>query len=234
MIIGLLGLGCLCLPFFLFAQPAPRKVSADLTVQQLKKGQTYKQTASLYYKANGDLVSRFHPPLNYVLLNNPEGNIRFYDPDKNEVRLLNDPYMGSNTTYFYFFAHRKMGDMGLSQWGFTLTESAYEAPYQTTDWVPPANLIKTLSRIRLVHKAGAIVYMGYYHPTEGLFKKVYYGSGKTLEGCYFPETITSITYIAAGADSIVERSQFRNLQINAAADHPDFNFTLPADAKVVE
>ena len=69
---------------------------------------------------------------------------------------------------------------------------------------------------------------------EGLFKKVYYGKGTTIQGYFFPNAITTITYIEAGADSIVERSVFSDFRVNAEADHPDFNFTLPADAKIVE
>lgn len=209
-------------------------ISAELTTQKLEGGKTFAQKASLLYRANGDLVSHFHPPLEYVVLNNSKGNIRLYNPSKNEVRLLSEPYLGSNTTYFYFFVHRKMADLGLREYGFELTDSEFDAPYQVTWWTPPSALLKSLSKVKLVHKKGLIVYAGYHHPTAGLFKKVYYSGGDYQFGSFFPEKITTITYIEEGRDSIVERSIFTDLKVNDAANTTELNFEIPVDAQIRE
>ena len=220
-------------PSHSFAQQI-QLISADLTVKKLEKGTSFTQTATLLYRSNGALISHFHPPVEHIVLNNSNGNIRLYNVKKNEVTVLNEPFLGSNTTYFYFFVNRKMADLGLSDYGFTLYDSQFEAPYQITWWVPPAELLSQLSKVKLVHKEGRIVFAGYHHPKAGLFKKVYYSGGEYILGSFFPEKITTITYIDQGQDSVIERSVFSEIKVNAAANTLDMEFEIPSDASVVE
>jgi len=218
--------------FFTAVLNAQNRVSANVEVKRVNKGQSVTVLKELYYSVNGNMVIRFTYPEEYYVVTNSFGEAKIYNPKTNEVMLINDKSMSSEIEPLYFFLTNKIEDLGLRSLGFSLAATRTEGNQIIRTYTPnvPGAVF---SKIEIVHDNFIPIFCAYYDFKNNVVQKVYYSDYQMLSFTAFPSRITEISYPAAN-DSIVSRMLYSNVKIERQAVSSFFDFSVPADAKVVD
>ena len=222
----------LALLFFFTPVLAQNRVYAEVEVKRVMKGQSVTIRKEIFYSANGKMIVRFTYPEEYYLVTNNFGEARIYHPKTNEVMLINDRFMSSESEPLYYFLTNKIEDMGLKSLGFTLTDTRTERNNIIRTYTPNDSK-SNISKIELVHENHLPIYCAYYDSKNRVEQKVYYSDYQMLSFTAFPGRITEISYVEAN-DSIVSRMLYSNVKVDRNAVSPFFDFSIPSDAKIVD
>ena len=225
----------LFLLLFTSALYAQNRVSAQVEVKRVNKGQSVTVLKELFFSANGNMVIRFTYPEEYYVVTNNFGEAKIYFPKTNEVMLINDKSMSSEIEPLYYFLTNKIEDLGLRSLGFSLTATRSEGNQIIRTYTPssPNNLGLLFSKIEMVHENHVPIYCAYYDLKNSVKQKVYYSDYQMLSFTAFPSRITEISYPTAN-DSIVSRMLYSNIKTGREAVSSLFDFSVPPDAKVVD
>ncbi|TAN19463.1 MAG: hypothetical protein EPN37_03455 [Chitinophagaceae bacterium] len=222
----------LMLPGLAKAQSGIQKISAHIFTRQAENGYKASLEGDIYYSANGNMVSYFTSPKNYVVITNGKGEMRIYNPQKNTVIQLQNNLLSSNITPFYYFFSGKTGDMGLRQSGYHIIDTKFDGDLKITLWrATHGDVRDPVTYVKLVHDKNNPVYMDYENAGKNIIRKVYYYNYTNLNGVEFPETFTEILY--QNKDSVITKTEYSGFKINEQANNSLFEFRIPANAKLV-
>lgn len=210
-------------------------VSFDMERRVNTKGQTTKSTATVYFNASGDMVTKYAPPLEVYIFNNTEGEIKLYNETDNTVIQSVNYTAGTTNTNFYYFLLGETEDMGLRKLGFSLRDTKYEDGLLITDWAAPMDMSASgFVSVELVHQNDLPVFLGHKDQKGNFVKKAYYYDYTLLEGyIMYPNSITEIEYLGK-KDSVISKSNFENFRFNNPQDKNFFDFVIPEDATVMK
>lgn len=211
---------------------AQKKVSFDVEVKQVNKGKSVTVRKEIYLNTNGDMVVKFTHPKEYYVITNAFGEARVYHPKTNEVMLINDKFLSSESESIYYFVTNQIEDLGLRKLGFSLASTRTEGKMIIRTYIPN-NVKSNFSKVEIVHENHLPIYCAYYDTKNRIVEKSYYSDYQELEFTTFPKRITGISYPAAN-DSIINRTLFSNVKSGQDATSSYFNFTIPANAKQVD
>jgi outer membrane lipoprotein-sorting protein len=207
------------------------RIYAELETRQLKAGKYVSVKGEVCYEGNGNMISHYFYPKNYVLLSNKTGEVKLYDPGANTVVLSQNNLFSSQTSQFYYFFSGKSADMGLSDMGYVQEKVYAEKDMLVSLWrLKKASKSEQVQKIKLVHQHQRPIYMHYENAAGGVLRKVYYYEYTPLDNMFFPATSTEIVY--QGKDSAVTKTAFRNFKLNQEANSPYFNYKIPPNAKI--
>lgn len=207
------------------------RVYAEMETRQLKAGKYVTIKGEVCYSGNGNMVSHYAYPKNYVLVSNKTGEVKLYDPAANTVVLSQNTMFSSQTSLFYYFIAGKSADMGLSEMGYVQDKVYPEKDMTVSEWrLKKPVKTEVVHRVKLVHKQQNPVFIQYQNAAGVVIRKVYYYEYTLLDHTSFPATTTDITY--QGKDSSVSKTVFRNFKLNQQANSAYFNYQIPANAKV--
>jgi outer membrane lipoprotein-sorting protein len=209
-----------------------QKISVRMVTRTAQKGQTGTIMADVYYLASGKMVTHFFDPKEYFVINNAKGEMSVYDPKKNTAMQQQNIMYSTETSQLYFFLQNKKSDLGLKSMGFSVTDTRFEQDLMITHWSPPLQAAKLLREVELVHKGPNPIYMKYVDKEGKNAKKIYYYNYTTLNGVDFPMAITQIDFVAS--DSIITKTTYSDIKVNEAAEHPLFNYSIPANARTLK
>lgn len=196
-------------------------------------GKTVKSTATIYFNDRGQMVTKYAPPLDMLVFNNVEGEIKLYNPKDNTVIQSVNYMAGTTNTNFYYFLQGEIEDMGLRKLGFALTNTRFEDGLLITEWAAPMDMSTNFASVELVHQNDIPVFLGHKDRKGNFVKKVYYYDYTELPNyIMFPNSITEIEYLKK--DSVLTKTSFENFQFNQAVDPQYFDFVIPEDAKVLK
>lgn len=211
-----------------------KKVSTHMLSQTLNKGKVSNTEADLYFQfPEGIILMYYSYPEEFVFLSNPLGEARLYHPDKNQVVIRANDMLASQNNNLYFFLSNQTYDLGLEGLGFRIIDNEQDDSYFITNWQAPAQLLKQVDKIKLVHKDLLPVHADYLGSKGNSVLKVYYENYKKVSGSQVPSLITEIIFMPNG-DSIIKRMQYSDFKYGSAVDISKFNFTIPDDAKVIK
>ncbi|MCL2683348.1 MAG: hypothetical protein FWE63_07720 [Bacteroidales bacterium] len=211
---------------------AQHKVSADVEVKRVNKGQSMTIRKEIYYNTNGKMVVRFVHPEEYFVVTNHFGEARIYLPKTNEVMLINDRSMSSESELIYYFLNNKIEDLGLKNQGFSLGNTRTEQGVVVRTYFPNDKK-SNISKIEMVHENHLPIYCAYYDSKNRIIRKIYYSDYQHLSLATFPRRITEIAYPTMN-DSVVSRMVYSNIKIDRQASSPYFDFSIPSNATVVD
>jgi hypothetical protein len=210
------------------------KTSVHLESQRLHKGKVVTVKADIYFRSDdGILVIHYSQPQDYVFLTNSKGEAKIYYPDKNEVILAQNQLFSSENDVLYSFLKYQSADMGLKEAGFNLTESKIEKAQVVTTWMPSSMHMGQVSKVVIVHENDLPIYLAYYNLKGNIFKKSYFSNYYSATNTPFPQRIVDIDYLPTG-DSIISRKIYSNIKTNQDANSSYFDFSIPANAKVLK
>ena len=212
--------------------PAQSKVSAEVEVKRVHKGQTVTIRKEVFYNSNGKMVVRFVYPEEYFLVTNYFGEARIYLPKVNEVMLINDKAMSSESELIYYFLNNKMDDLGLKDQGFFLSDTRTEQDVVVRTYIPQAPK-SNVSKIEMAYENHLPIYCAYFDTKNRIIRKIYYSEYQQWSLAAFPSRITEITYPAVH-DSVVSRMLYYNVKTDRQAISPYFDYTIPPNAKIVD
>lgn len=209
-----------------------QRFKAKILTRTFHKGKTANNKGEIAYLLSGKMITKFMSPKEYYIVNTAKGEISIYDPHKNEVFQQQDFQYSTENTQLYFFLQNKKSDLGLKSMGFTVINTRFEQDFMITTWSPPIQASNVLKEVELVHKGLNPVFMSYKDAKNRITKKSYYYNYMNLKGIEFPQAITQIDYPVAG-DSIVSKTTYSEAAVNAEANSPLFDFTIPQNAKLL-
>ncbi len=210
------------------------RIMMRMESQSLHKGKRVDVMAELFYQAmDGRLVTKYHTPVDHVMVTTNKGELAIYNEVDNTVYREQNMDYSSENNLIYFFLSGRIQDLGLRHMGFELMDTEFVEGLVKTSWFPPAELYHLFSRIELVHENHLPIYVGYYDSTKKLIKKVYYTDYRNFPEIIIPATVTEFNYLP-GNDSIVNRLRFSDIRINRHATSSWFHFKIPDDASVLD
>jgi outer membrane lipoprotein-sorting protein len=209
-----------------------QKISAHIFTRQTEKGYVSAVTGDLYYTRNGNLVTNFTSPRDYVMVTNTQGEVRIYDPKKNTVMQFQNSLFSTTTTSFFYFFTGKTTDMGLQHSGYKITTTRFDGDMMITEWkVETPQPKDPVVYVKLVHRKSRPIYIDYQDQKHHILRKVYYYDYTELGGVSFPKTFTEILY--QKADSVITKTEYSNFKLNGEARSSFFNFKIPENAKLI-
>ncbi|MFT6133731.1 MAG: hypothetical protein ACJAZM_000208 [Cyclobacteriaceae bacterium] len=198
-----------------------------------RDGVTSETRSMVYFDENSQLIIRQLFPMELFVFNNKEGELKIYNPEKNQVFQQMNYMLGSQNNQFYFFLMNKTDDMGLFDLGFELMSSRLEDQLLISEYNSPPSVKQYFDKVELVHKGKRPIFVGYKDKKGKFLKKVYYYNYIEDIGLAFPGAITEINYIDK-RDSIVSKTSFTNFKINDEVDREIMRFEIPLDAQLIE
>ena len=215
-------------------RPGPfaiEKISASMESRQVQQGKSVTLRGEIYYQRNGNMVTHFVYPREYMVIANKLGETKIYDPTHNTVLQYQNFLFSTQSTQFYYFFTGKIADMGLTHSGYVQDKTGYEGSLLVAEWkLARPNKKTAIQRIRVVYDGQRPVYMHYEEANGKIFRKVYYYNYQVLDAYAFPSTTTEIVYDKG--DSVVSKTNYKDFKVNEQATGPYFNFIIPANAKI--
>src|SRR5579859_899680 len=162
---------------------APRKggiegierISAAMEVRQVQQGKSVTLKGDIYYQRNGNMVTHFTYPREYIVVANKLGETKIYDPGKNTVIQYQNFLFSTQSSQFYYFFTGKVSDMGLLHIGYVQDKTYNEGNLLVTEWkLKTPNKKALIQRVKIVYQGQQPVYMHYQDPAGKIFRKVYY------------------------------------------------------------
>ena len=210
----------------------PTKVSMRMEAKSLVKGKAMVINAEIFYQYDqGNLVTRYLPPLDYLFITNQKGEAKVYYPKTNEVYLKQSAEYDSEKSLLYFFLSNKMSDLGLKDMGFSITDTRFEDKLVITTWFPPAALVNLYGKVELVHEDYKPIYIAYYDRSGKVMRKIFYYEYASFPQFSMPTKVVEFDYVAPN-DSIVNKITYSNILTGDKANSSYFNFKIPVNAKV--
>ena len=207
-------------------------MSAEAEIVRVSRGQSVTVRKEIFFNANGRMVVRYLHPESYYMVTNTFGEARVFRPQTNEVMVINDGFLSSESELIYYFLTNRIEDLGLRSLGFVLTATRTEGNRIIREFTPVAPN-SNFSKIEMVHENHLPIYCAYYDTGNRVVQRIYYSDYQMLSFTAFPRRITEIAYVAPN-DSIVSRKLYSNIKAGRDAVSPYFDFTIPPDAKVVD
>lgn len=208
------------------------KLQMEMTMRTAYKGKVTQTKAALHYFTSGKLIANFTTPKNYILVNNSKGELSIYFPETNSVKQLSNFQFSTESSLLYYFLKNQNQDLGLAKLGFILIDTKYEGKLMITNWQAPMQMLKLVSKVKLVTEDGRPIYVEYLNAKGKVNNKTYFYKYQNFDMVRFPAAITTITYGAVQGDSTISKTSFSDIKINAEANSKMFDFKIPADAKM--
>ncbi len=212
---------------------SPRRIMLDQKVEILRDGKVLTQSSSIFYSHDaGKMVVLFHKPQEMVLILNRHGELKVYDPKKNEVYLESSLAYSTDLSLYYFFMAGKTYDLGLREMGFTLQDTRFEDGLMISEYYPPSGHGEGPGKVELAHEDDLPVFAGYFDQQMDLRRRVHYYDYQRFGNISFPMSSVEFDYLESG-DSIITRKTNSNIRTGSQATSPHFDFSIPEDAKTV-
>jgi hypothetical protein len=209
-----------------------KKVGLDMTKRINSHGVTQTVEAKVFYSSDGKMVTYYPSPNELYVINNAEGELKIYNPKKNEVFQRVNYALSSENSHLYYFFQNKSDDMGLNKLGFKLSKSEVKDGLLVSIWTAPMQMQKSFSKIELVHKDSRPIFLGYKDRKERFLKKVYFYDYTDIFDFSIPQSITEIDYVEK--DSVISKTTFSNFIVEGSSLDRHINFAVPSNAKLIE
>ncbi len=211
-----------------------QKIAMEMEIRSAAAGNAIKTKASIYYTAEGKMLSYFSEPQEMVIINNKKGEITIYNPITNTVAQQQNYLLGTETNQLFFFLDNKRNDLGLNAMGFTIRNTKIEDGLKITEWNPPMVMVKDVSKVELVHEKGNPIFMAYYSANGNIVKKTFfYNYVKVSDYISLPSVVTQIDFKSA-TDSVVTKTNYTKFRLNQQVENDKLNFEVPKDAKLLK
>lgn len=215
----------------LFTSSSNQRIMLHQKQENLVNGKVIVQHSDIYYEYDqGKMIIHFqHPEEMFIIMNN-KGELKIYNPAKNEVFLQNNMAYSTDLMMLYFFIAGKTYDMGLQEMGFFLNNTKFEDGLMVSEFYPSNEGI--IGKIILAHENDKPIYAGYYDSDLEMIRKIYYYDYATYDNLLLPLKSVEYDYLPSG-DSIITRKTFSDIKIGKKAKSTHFDFKVPDDAKSV-
>lgn len=208
------------------------QVCLHMYSQTLQKGKILTTEADQYFTfPEGNIISYFSLPEEYIFISNPLGEARIYHPGQNKVLIESNELFTSRNNSLYYFLTNQTYDLGLKSLGLKVYDSELDGEYLITRWQAPMDMLNQVDKIELVHENSIPIYSSYKNTKGDITLKVYFEDFYVIEGSEIPKRITEIAFFPDG-DSLIKRTDYSMIKSGRACDPDKFNFTIPEDAEI--
>jgi hypothetical protein len=206
-------------------------ISLHLKNESFQKGRLVTLESDYFFDIEkGELIIHGPTPRNHIKISNRLGEVKIYFPDENKVTLKQDQFFSSENELIYYFLSNNYYDLGLSEEGFSVTDTKMDGKYQIITWTSPAGL-KQVAKAELVFENDQPVYAAYFNLKGNIIRKIYYYNYTIFESFILPTKVTQITYLSEN-DSIIQRNSWTDVKVTSNITSPFFNYKIPENAKI--
>lgn len=227
---------CVLLSLFLCVfgseSKAQQRMSAEITTKQVYNKKLIRNERTLYYSSNGKVVVHYTYPKEYFMTSNSLGEIAVYQPDVNEVMLITDKSMATQSEIFLYFLTSDYTNLNLTKLGFVLKEVKKDGNRIIKTFTPTKKEDNSIKKVVVVNEGQKPIYSAVYNKADKIEKKTFYSAYVELPMVTFPTKITQITYNDKG-DSIVSREEYNNIKTKDFGINTKFEYSVPSNAKRV-
>jgi len=216
--------------FAVSAVSAQSRVTADVRSVSVNAGQKVTVEKRLFLRNTGRLVIEQTRPEHLIYVTNSLGEMKIYNPEKNQVMIVSDAEASSGKELLSMFMNNGYVDMGLPLYGYKQTK-VQEVDGQTVKTFTPTADNKGVAKIELVFERQLPVCMVYYGHKGKAIRKVFF-SRYISDRMVMPTRITEIEYTSP-RDSIVRLSTYSNFLYDNDAISPMFDYKIPDKATPV-
>lgn len=207
------------------------RIYVKMESKQLQAGKSIILKSEICFEQNGDMVTHFTSPVEYVVVTNKTGEIKIYDPAKNTVISKQANLFSTQSSQLVFFLSGKANDMGLLDLGFIPTKTYPENSLIVSEWMHKVPDTKSpVVKVKLVHQQQKPIYMHYQDKTNTVIRKVFYYGYKQLNQFSFPSITTEIIY-NSNTDSVITKTTYSDFKLNEAAKSNYFGYKIPVTAR---
>jgi outer membrane lipoprotein-sorting protein len=209
------------------------RISLTMQSKKVANGKLIITNSNIYYNTEGKMVTHVLKPFEAIIINNTKGDLSIYNPTENQVYKEYNFTQGTETSSLYFFLKDKNNELGLRSLGFKLSTSKFENGLLITTWLPPAQYMKLFSSVELVYQQSKPIFLKFINNKNFVIKRSYYYNYTKVLNYHFPLAITHIEYSEKG-DSTIEKTVYSNIRVNESVNNSYFDYTIPANAKVIK
>ena len=226
-----------CIGFLSFTyQQVEKRISLTQTTRSLKNNKKISYSSDIFYNFdNGIMIVHQTEPFEHFVITDSKGEIKIYNPAKNEVYISRDPSQITEHSLFYYFLSNRLFDFGLRDLGFTMSKTETKNDVLVTWWTPPVNSKSPISKVELVHQNFLPIYMAYYSSKNEIIKKNYYYNylNDNIIPVKLPQKIVEFNYFE-NKDSIVSQLIFSDIRFGKDATSNLFDYKIPLNAKIIK
>jgi outer membrane lipoprotein-sorting protein len=208
------------------------RVSFDIHTRTAASGISNSVKGSIFYNMEGKMLTRYYEPEEIVIINNRKGDLQVYNAKLNQLFQQQNYLYSTESNELYYFLENNKTDIGLKALGFSLHHTKFDDGLKITTWAPPMQLLNEISHVELVHEKANPIFIGYFSKDNKPLKKVYFYNYTQVGQLSIPSAITKITF-KSPIDSVITKSTYTNFKLNKEVKEADFNFEIPADAKII-
>ena len=208
-----------------------KQICIHMKSQTLQNGKVLTTEADQYFSfPEGNIISYFQRPEEYVFISNPLGEAKIYRPTQNTVIIQSRELFTTKNNSLYFFL---TNDLGLRNLGLKVFDSEEDGQILITRWQAPPQMLNQVDKIELVHENMLPIYSSYKNTKGETTLKVYFEDFVIIEDSQIPKRITEIVYLPQG-DSLIKRTDYSDIKSGTDCDLEKFNFTIPENAKITK
>ncbi len=209
-----------------------KRICIHMKSQTLQDGRILITEADQYFSfPEGNIISYFQRPEEYVFISNPLGEAKIYRPAQNNVILQSRELFTTKNNSLYFFLTNQIYDLGFKNLGLQVFDSEEDGQILITHWQAPPRMLKQVDKIELVHENMLPIYSSYTNTKGEITLKVYFEDFVLIEDSQIPKRITEIVYLPQG-DSLIKRTDYSDIRSGTDCNVDKFNFIIPEDATI--
>ena len=217
----------------LFYSQSIEKASFFVESVSVTKGKKVTTNANTFLDMlNGEMVSYFYKPMEFIVKTNIFGESKVYYPETNQVILDTDEKYSFKNDFFVEMVTNPGFDMGLSGLGMVYDNERVEDGLTIITWKNKELVNSPVATIELVYQEQKPVCSIYYSKENKIIRKIYYSNYIMITDILFPARVTEILYTTEN-DSIINRKVYSNIMVNDSVNPDKLNFQIPLNAKLL-
>ncbi|MCX6352909.1 MAG: hypothetical protein NTX03_13775 [Bacteroidetes bacterium] len=209
--------------FSLFSQTHSR-IKADFTIKEKTlEGKNLLVSGSVYYDINQKKI--------VYDISFPEKEIwviedtTFYQISKGKITHRNKATLLPETSVFHLSITNNLGDFGLKNRFYKITDVQKEGDMVITALTPPTKYSTSLKKILISQKQRMLYGVAIYNHKNQLTVKEIYSEYKKVQDINFPVELMQITY--KGKKEINKLTTYKNIVLDEKDNNSFYNYKLP-------
>ena len=125
-----------------------KQICIHMKSQTLQNGKVLTTEADQYFSfPEGNIISYFQRPEEYVFISNPLGEAKIYRPTQNTVIIQSRELFTTKNNSLYFFLTNQTYDLGLRNLGLKVFDSEEDGQILITRWQAPPQMLNQVDKI---------------------------------------------------------------------------------------
>lgn len=184
----------------------------------------------IFYQPPEDILIHITEPVNQYLKFKHKTLLIYYPNEKKAFRIeARIPFL---LPFFQAFVEITNKDLGLTEMGYTLSQSEKRGDTLISRWAPPAKVKKTVGPIIIGMVNDQVGFVEMQNSKGKTIGKISYADYLKIGNVMLPMKVSAIRYL--GKDTTYETVYYSNPQLNVQLPDEVINFRIPEGTEIKE